>query len=365
MRGESGMMNRDQKEKLKRVLQEIMNEQINGVLDETSAIMTEILQEKCGSPRQAPVAQPRGAEIAGHCAPVPSPARSGSVTRDNPEDTSVQEKIQSVCRVDPAQTGSHGVNDETGLYLYGIARCPTSVRFEAMGIDRGDVFTIAYRDLSAIVHTCPARPYESNDKAVVQEWVMVHQNVINRVSEQCGTVMPFSFDTIIKPDGDKSAREMLILWMTGEYDGLESKLRKIAGKSEYGVQIFYTPLGISERIADTNPAIKKLQEETKSHGPGTEYMIRQKIEQELKSSLEVAVRSLVQDCYQRIKDSCDDIRMEPIKKSTDPDEKMLLNCSCLASDENYLRLGEVLETIQHRPGLKVRFTGPWQAYSFV
>jgi hypothetical protein len=59
------------------------------------------------------------------------------------------------------------------------------------------------------------------------------------------------------------------------------------------------------------------------------------------------------------------IKIEKIKKSAEKEKKMLMNCSCLVSDENYTKLGDVLETIEKEYGLSVRFTGPWPVYSFV
>jgi hypothetical protein len=253
----------------------------------------------------------------------------------------------------------------TGLYLYGIAAATAPVHYGSSGIDGQSVYSIHYMDLMAIVHTCPARPYESTDKEVVKNWILTHQNIIERVSEQCGSVMPFCFDTIIKHNGDKNAEEMLIHWMSEEYDRLESKIKKIYRKKEYGVQIFYSPSLMGDRVAGMNPAIKNLEEEMKHRGPGIEYMVRQKIEQELKTGMESEAAFLIRDCYKKIKDACDDIKIEKIKRSAEKDQKMLINCSCLVSDENYTKLGEVLEDIGKGEGIFVRFTGPWPVYSFV
>jgi len=252
-----------------------------------------------------------------------------------------------------------------GLYIYGIAENAAAAEsLQATGIDGQDVDSIRYRDLMAIVHDCPARPYESTDKEVVKDWVLAHEKIIERVSGHCGSVMPFCFDTIIKPDGNKTAQEMLLHWMSEEYERLEIRINKISGKKEYGVQIFYSLSLMGDRVAGMNPTIKNLQEEMNHRGPGMEYMVRQKIEQELKTGMESEAASLVHDCYKKSKDACDNVKIEKIKKSEEKDQKMLINCSCLVSDENYTKLGEVLEDIGKGEGIFVRFTGPWPVYSF-
>jgi len=363
---EGRVMNQKQREKLTRVLQEILNEEIESITNETRSIMSDLVNKEglpalrtavsttvedaaAGLSRQAPKSPSRPGPLAPGRTPqiplsdtIPSAGQGASPERPLPEDPGAP-----------------------GLYLYGIAACTAPVHYGSSGIDGQDVYSVQYKDLMAIVHDCPARPYESTDKEVVKDWVLAHEKIIERTSEDCGTVMPFSFDTIIKPDADKTAPEMLLHWMSEEYERLESTIKKISGKKEYGVQIFYSPSVMGERVASRNPAIKNLKDEMKHRGPGMEYMVRQKIEQELKAGMESEAVSLVHDCYKKIKDACDEVKIEKIKKSAEKEKKMLMNCSCLVSDENYLKLGDVLETIEKEYKLSVRFTGPWPAYSFV
>jgi len=42
---------------------------------------------------------------------------------------------------------------------------------------------------------------------------------------------------------------------------------------------------------------------------------------------------------------------------------MMMNLSVLASDEK--ALGQVLDEIEREEGISIRFTGPWQPYSFI
>jgi len=363
---EGRVMNKKQMEKLKKVLQEILNEEINSITSETRSIMSDLVHRE-GLPALLTAVSTTVTEAT---AGIPdlalkSSSRPGPVTPCRTCEIPLRDTIPSAEQgVSPGNPPSEGPG-ATGLYLYGIAPGTSPVHYGSSGIDGQDVWSIHHKDLMAIVHDCPARPYESTDKEVVKDWVLAHEKIIERVSGDCGTVMPFSFDTIIKADGNKTAREMLLHWMSEEYERLKNSITKISGKKEYGVQIFYSPSLMGERVASMNPAIKNLQEEMKHRGPGMEYMVRQKIEQELKAGMESETASLVHDCYKKIKDTCDDVKIEKIKKSEEKEKKMLMNCSCLVSDENYMKLGNVLENIEKEHGLSVRFTGPWPVYSFV
>ncbi len=363
---EGGSMNQKQRERLTRVLQEILDEEIDSITNETRSIMSDLVNKE-GLPALRTAVS---TTIADATAGLPdqalkSSSRPGPLTPGRTAELPLRDTIPSAGQgVSPGSPPSE-VPGATGLYMYGIAAGAAPIQCGPHGIDGQDVYSIHYRDLMAIVHTCPARAYESTDKEVVKDWVLAHEKIIERVSGHCGTVMPFCFDTIIKPDGNKTAQEMLLHWMSEEYERLESRITKISGKKEYGVQIFYSPSLMGDRVAGMNPTIKNLQEEMKHRGPGMEYMVRQKIEQELKTGMESEATSLIRDCYKKIKDACDDVKIEKIKKSAEKDRKMLINCSCLVSDENYTKLGEVLEDIGKGEGIFVRFTGPWPVYSFV
>lgn len=363
---EGGGMNQKQREKLTRVLQEILDEEIDSITSETRSIMSDLVQKQGLLALRTAVSTTVAEATAG----LPGQAhkssfRPGPLTPSRDDEIPLRDTIPSAGKgVSPKSPPSEDPG-ATGLYLYGIAPGTAPVHYGSSGIDGQDVWSVHYKDLMAIVHDCPARPYESTDKEVVKDWVMDHEKIIERVCGDCGCMMPFSFDTIIKPDGTRTAREMLLHWMSEEYERLEGRINRISGKKEYGVQIFYSPSLMGERVASMNPAIKNLEEEMKHCGPGMEYMVRQKVEQELKAGMESEAGSLVHDCYKKIRDACDDVKIEKIKKSAEKEKKMLMNCSCLVSDENYMKLGDVLETIEKEYNLSVRFTGPWPVYSFV
>lgn len=254
---------------------------------------------------------------------------------------------------------------EIGLYLYCIADESEAVNFGGIGIEGSEVYTIPFRDLSAVVHDCTAEPYQSDDPEKVKEWVLTHQQVLDGAVEKFGTVIPMGFDTIICGKEDADPKENMRKWIETDYDTLSSKMAKIRNRAEYGVQIFWETKTMARKISDESLEIKKLQEEISTKPKGIAYMYRQKLEELLKKEMANKADRYFQELYEEIKDYADDLRVEKTKKTEDEGRQMLLNLSCLLPKDQSEKLGESLEEIDNREGFSVRYTGPWPPYSFV
>ncbi|MBU1599621.1 GvpL/GvpF family gas vesicle protein [bacterium] len=256
------------------------------------------------------------------------------------------------------------VSGSQGIYLYCIADGNEKVSLGKIGIDNSEVYTLPYQEISAIVHNCESRPYESEDKDVVKDWLMTHQKVVDFAWQKFNTVLPLAFDTIIIGEEGIDPKENMKKWLQKDYEKLKEKLNKVKGKAEYGIQVLWNPNVIVERIAQDIPEIKNLKEELKSKPPGTTYMYEEKIKNLLRKEMEKKANEYFKDFYARIKKEVDDIHIEKTKK-VDENLQMLMNLSCLVVKENVERLGEVLEEIKKESGFVIRFTGRWPPYSFV
>lgn len=249
-----------------------------------------------------------------------------------------------------------------GRYLYCVADAGERTSLGKIGIEESDVYTIPYKDLCAVIHNCPAEPYESEDSERVRNWVIAHERVVERAWEKFGTVLPLSFDTIIKGDEGSDPEENMRNWLREDYGKLKEKMAKVRDKAEYGVQIFWDPKIIAHKIAQTNEEIKKLDREMKSKSEGTAYMYKHKLESLLKREMENEADKCFKDFYERIKKCVDDIRVEKTKK--EEGKQMLVNLSCFVPLDATEKLGEELGKIDKMEGYSVHFTGPWPPYSF-
>lgn len=251
-----------------------------------------------------------------------------------------------------------------GRYIYCIVENSKEEDLGNIGLGGSKVYTIPYQDISAVVHNCPAKPYESEDNEVLKAWVIAHEKVVERAWEKLGTVLPLGFDIIIKADEEKYPEEIVKDWLRGDYQNLKDKLDKVKGKAEYGVQISWDTKVISHVLIEKDEELNKLSEEIKSKPKGAAYMYKQKLEKLLRGRLEREAERYFKEFYGRIKECTDEIRMEKLKKEEEP-RQMLMNVSCLADKKDVKALGDELDKINNGEGIFVRFTGPWPPYSFV
>lgn len=249
-------------------------------------------------------------------------------------------------------------------YLYCIVEGNEEITLGNIGIEGNEVYTIPYENLCAVVHNCPEKPYESEDTEKVKNWVITHQKVLDNAWQRFGTVLPFSFDTIVIGDEGADPKENMGKWMQKDYQNLKEKLNNVKGKAEYGVQILWDPEVMVERIAEDAPEIKSLKEQLKSKPPGTAYMYEQKIKNLLRREMEKCADEYFKDFYARIKKEVFDVCIGKVKKTED-NLQMLMNLSCLVVKEDVRKLGLILDEIEKEKGCVVRFTGPWPPYSFV
>ncbi len=261
-----------------------------------------------------------------------------------------------------------GAGRPGGVYVYCIADGGQAAMLGPIGIEGREVHSIPYRDVCAVVHDCPAQPYQepyqSSDPQVVERWVRAHQRVVDAAWERWGTVLPLGFDTIVNVERDGGPRKSIGHWLAGEYDNLRRKIEAVRGRAEYGVQVFWQPQVVARDIAANSAEIRQLQEEARSKPGGTAYLLRQRVESALRREMETRASACFRDFYERIKQHACDVRLERTKNDTG-DMQMIMNLSCLVDRQRSAELGQELEGIDRMDGFSVRFTGPWPPYSFV
>lgn len=250
-------------------------------------------------------------------------------------------------------------------YIYGVAASARTASLGPIGIEGNEVYTIAYGGFCAIVHSCPAAPYQSGDEETVEKWVRTHQGVLDEAKKSLGTVIPMGFDTVLQSKDEVISPDRVVKdWLKADHDRFQTVMERIKGRDEYGVQIFYDPRVIAKQISEENPEIRKIRDEMASKSPGTAYLYKQKVETAVKAEMERLAGEWFTDFYRRIKGHGDDIVVEKTKK-LHRDKVMLLNLSCLVAKEKVDSLGEELEKINNLEGFSVHFSGPWPPYSFV
>jgi hypothetical protein len=250
-----------------------------------------------------------------------------------------------------------------GRYLYCIINSGVMLNLGSIGIEDSTVYTIPHEDIAAVVHSCKAMPYETNDNEKAKGWILAHNYVIDCATKKFGTVLPFSFDAIIKGNDDT-----LKDWLGKSCEKFEGELEKVKNKAEYSVQIFYEHEKLAEKLVNNDTELKGLKEKMEKMPKGAAYLLQRKYELKVKDAISAGIAKLAGEFGGRIREYAEEMKVQE-KTSQVPekyrDKKLIAALTLLVREDKVEKLGEVLEEINKRDGFAVRFTGPWAPFSFV
>jgi hypothetical protein len=251
-----------------------------------------------------------------------------------------------------------------GLYVYCVARGDGHHLFGPIGLDSQVVYALGGGGLRAVVHNCPAEPYQSEVPQVIEGWVVAHQNVVRAATEAFGTVLPMAFDMIVRGGPGGGGIAALKAWLDEKRDRFAGLLDRLMDKAEYGVQVLWDREAIAAALLQSDDELRRMHDEAQNKPKGLAHLLQQKLAKAVRAALEEQADLFARDFYTRIRRCVEDVRIDKLKRGVDGSKQMLLNLSCLMP-EGSGDLGRVLDEIQKTKGISVRFTGPWPPYSFV
>jgi hypothetical protein len=249
-----------------------------------------------------------------------------------------------------------------GRYVYCVVNGVAKVNLGNIGIAKAEVYTVPHKDVAAVVHACQSQPYQSKDANKVMEWILSHNDVVDGATEHFGTVIPFSFDTIVK-GSDTTVKD----WLRRSYEKFKHALERLSQRAEYVVQIFSDQDKLVQRILAENQALRELKEKTSKMPERAGYLFRRKFELRLNDACKAMRARLAEEFASQIKEHVEEMEIE--RKVTHlaenyKDKKLIAAFSCLVHKDNVKSLGQALGKIGQE-GYAVRFTGPWAPFSFV
>jgi hypothetical protein len=250
------------------------------------------------------------------------------------------------------------------LYVYCVvpASAPTTPP-GTEGVEGKQVYALSEGDVAALVHDCQSGPYSSDDQHQAEAWVLAHHGVAEAAWERAGTVLPLTFNTIVKPENGKTAVENLRAWLRDELPSLKAKLDTFSGRAEYGVQLFWDPGIIGKQVIAASQEMAEIEAKVGAASRGLAYMQRQRLERLLKAELEARAKVEVSALLASLQQCAGALRVGRTK-AAEGGQQMLANVSCLLPPEEIPRLQAQLQQIRERAGLTVRVVGPFPPYSF-
>jgi hypothetical protein len=241
-------------------------------------------------------------------------------------------------------------SDRRGKYVYCIVRADESLRFGPIGFGSppGEVYTVLYDDIAAVVSDAPMEVLDAT-----RENVLAHERV-NEAVMQYQTVIPMSFGTVFK------TRDDIVELLRGAHGAFQDVLTKMENKVEFGLKVLWDRDAMLRHIERDDEDIRRLKSEIAAQ-KGSTYFARVQYGRLVDGALQSRSEQYVSEIFEALRGVCVASRAnKPIG------DKMIMNAAFLverqreaAFDASVKRLGAAYDT------LTFRYTGAWPPYNFV
>ncbi|HXD95057.1 MAG TPA: GvpL/GvpF family gas vesicle protein, partial [Candidatus Acidoferrum sp.] len=123
--------------------------------------------------------------------------------------------------------GPPASSDKRGKYVYCIVNADEALRFGPIGFGTppGEVYTVLYEDIAAVVSDAPIEVLDAT-----RENVLAHERV-NEAVMRYQTVIPMSFGTVFK------TRDDIVELLRGAHGAFQDVLTKMENKVEFGLKV--------------------------------------------------------------------------------------------------------------------------------
>ena len=286
----------------------------------------------------------RPGRTASEARPVPSSPNESRIIR---EDTPGSHLPAGATRTPGAPPAS---SDKRGKYVYCIVRAAESLRFGPIGFGTppGEVYTVLYEDIAAVVSDAPIEVLDAT-----RENVLAHERV-NEAVMKYQTVIPMSFGTVFK------TRDDIVELLRGAHGAFQDVLSKMENKVEFGLKVLWDRDAMIRQLEHDDEDIRRLKSEIAAQ-KGSTYFARVQYGRLVDGALQSRSEQYVSEIFEALRDVCVASRAnKPIG------DKMIMNAAFLverareaAFDARVKTLGARYET------LTFRYTGPWPPYNFV
>ena len=264
-----------------------------------------------------------------------------------------------------------------GLYLYCIREKTESVpAISERGIDgKGEVFTLAYRELEAVVSKISLEEFTSEeiqnkaqeDMNWIKEKAVIHEKIIEeamKADDKILSLIPIRFGIIFND------RERLEKTLSQDYSGIKEVLERIKDKQEWSVKVYLKDRKkIEQAIKDKSEAIKEKEKEIASLPEGMAFFMEEELKDVISEEMDKELNTIAEDLFERLsKQAAASVKSKILDKElTGRREPMILNLACLVPKEkieNFKTEAQCLNGQIQAKGFYLEYSGPWPVYNF-
>lgn len=250
-----------------------------------------------------------------------------------------------------------------GIYIYCLTQKNELNGFNAKGLDDQSIFNVECKDIMALVHPNKQNSLQDEDTDKIIESAMRHHQVVEDAWKAFGTLIPLRFGSVIQGENKTKAIQNVKEWLDGIYDYVLERFEDLKDKSEYGIQIFWPNEGLMKKVVNEHSQIKHMERKIASVPKEVAYMYKDKQKSLLQRYIAKEIVHASRSLLERVRPHFNDFQIEQITVGEDG-KRMLLNISCLLSNEQISDLRQTLEKIRNEDGYMPYLSGPWPPYSF-
>ena len=246
--------------------------------------------------------------------------------------------------------GPPAASDKRGKYVYCIVNASEALRLGPIGFGMppGEVYTVLYEDIAAVVSDAPLEVLDAT-----RDNVLAHERV-NEAVMRYQTVIPMSFGTVFK------TRDDILELLRGAHGAFQDVLTKMENKVEFGLKVLWDRDAMTRHIEHEDEDIRRLKSEIATQ-KGSTYFARVQYGRLVEGALQDRSEQYVAEIFGALREACVASRAnKPIG------DKMIMNAAFLVERPREAVFDARVKTLGARHDtLTFRYTGPWPPYNFV
>jgi hypothetical protein len=283
----------------------------------------------------------------GRAAVTDGSARASAASRVIREQTPGAQLPAGATRTPGAPPAS---SDRRGKYVYCIIHADEPLRFGPIGFGSpaGEVYTVHYEDIAAVVADAPVEVLDAT-----RENVLAHERV-NEAVMKFQTVIPMSFGTVFK------TREDIVELLRGAHGAFQDVLAKMENKVEFGLKALWDREEMIRQIEHEDEDIRRLKTEIAAQ-KGSTYFARVQYGRLVDGALQSRSEQYVSEIFEALRD------VSVASRANKPiGDKMILNAAFLVDRTRESSFDARVKALGAKyDALTFRYTGPWPPYNFV
>lgn len=240
-------------------------------------------------------------------------------------------------------------------YIYCIISEDKDRRFGYIGINSREVNLIHYKDIAAAVSNTAIINFDRLDKKELARYIAGHQKV-NEIVMKDYDVVPMAFG-IIAPLAFEVSRILKRAYLQ-----FKTALKKVEGKVEFVVQVWWDQKRFLDELADSNQEVQKLRQKASKKTSILGMPIRLRLGKLIHKELEAHKQDCIKDIQIFLKDFSHD---STLNKLIEYD--MIANLSLLIERAKESELDKKMQELgkKYEGKLRFKYIGPMPPYSFV